>query len=95
MECPQIAPFTYSFSIMVECEDQAEIDRLWEALGEGGRHEPCGWLRDRWGLSWQIAPKAMQEWINDPDPARARRVAEAMLKMGKIDIAALEAARAG
>ncbi len=95
IECPQIAPFTYSFSIMVECEDQAEIDRLWQALGEGGQFQPCGWLRDRWGLNWQIAPKAMKDWIDDSDRARARRVAEAMLKMGKIDIAALQAAAAG
>ena len=95
MQCPQIAPFTYSFSIILECDDQAEIDRLWEALGEGGQHQPCGWVRDRWGLNWQIAPKAMKAWIDDPDRARARRVAEAMLKMGKIDIATLEAAAAG
>ena len=95
MQCPQIAPFTYSFSIMLECDDQAEIDRLWEALGEGGQHQPCGWVRDRWGLNWQIAPKAMKNWIDDPDRAKARRVAEAMLKMGKIDIATLEAAAAG
>ncbi len=95
MQCPQIAPFTYSFSIMLECDDQAEIDRLWEALGEGGQFQPCGWVRDRWGLNWQIAPKAMKDWIDDPDRARARRVAEAMLKMGKIDIATLEAAAAG
>ena len=94
MECPQIAPFNYSFSILVECEDQAEIDRLWEALGEGGKHQPCGWVRDRWGLNWQIAPKRMGEWIQGSDPDRARRVAEAMLKMGKIDIATLEAAAA-
>ena len=95
MQCPQIAPFTYSFSIMLECEDQAEIDRLWQALGEGGQFQPCGWVRDRWGLNWQIAPKTMKDWIDHPDRAKARRVAEAMLKMGKIDIAALEAAAAG
>ena len=95
MQCPQIAPFNYSFSIMLECEDQAEIDRLWEALGEGGQFQPCGWLRDRWGLNWQIAPKRMKDWIGDPDRAKAARVAEAMLKMGKIDIATLEAAAAG
>ena len=95
MECPQIQPFSYSFSIMVECEDQAEIDRLWEALGEGGQHQPCGWVRDRWGLEWQIAPKGLRKWVTDPDRARAQRVAEAMLKMGKIEIAGLEAAAAG
>ena len=95
MQCPQIAPFTYSFSIMLECEDQAEIDRLWQALGEGGQFQPCGWVRDRWGLNWQIAPKTIKDWIDHPDRAKARRVAEAMLKMGKIDIAALEAAAAG
>ena len=95
IECAQLAPFNHSFSILLECEDQAEIDRLWDALGEGGRSEACGWLCDRWGLSWQIAPKGMQAWMDDPDRRKARRVAEAMLKMVKIDIATLEAAARG
>ena len=95
IEAGPLDPFNHAFSIMVECDDQAEIDRLWEALGEGGGYEPCGWLRDRWGLSWQIAPKRLGELMTDPDRAKARRVTEAMLKMGKFDIAALEAAAVG
>jgi predicted 3-demethylubiquinone-9 3-methyltransferase (glyoxalase superfamily) len=87
--------FNHSFSIVVECDTQAEIDRLWDALGEGGRFEQCGWLKDRWGLSWQIAPKRLGELIRDPDRAKARRVAEAMLTMVKLDLAGLEAAAKG
>ena len=76
-------------------ETQAEIDRLWSALLQGGGQESrCGWLKDRWGLSWQITPKRLGELLNDPDPARAKRVAEAMLTMVKLDIAVLEAAAA-
>jgi predicted 3-demethylubiquinone-9 3-methyltransferase (glyoxalase superfamily) len=92
IEAGPLDPFNHSFSIMVECETQAEIDRLWDALGTGGAIEHCGWLRDRWGLSWQIAPKRLGELMMDPDRAKARRVTEAMLKMVKLDIAALEAA---
>ena len=84
--------FNHAFSIMVECEDQAELDKLWDALKEGGSTEQCGWLKDRWGLSWQIIPKRLGELLNDPDRAKAKRVTGAMLKMVKIDIAALEAA---
>ncbi|MEQ8347585.1 MAG: VOC family protein [Sneathiellaceae bacterium] len=87
--------FSHRFSITVECDSQAEIDRLWDALGEGGRHKPCGWLEDRWGLNWQIAPRRLGELVADPDREKARRVAEAMLKMGKLDIAGLEAAANG
>ncbi len=94
LEAGPLDPFNHSFSIFVECEDQAEIDRLWDALKEGGRVEQCGWLRDRWGLSWQITPKGLREMMQDPDRARAKRVAEAMLKMVKFDIAGLEAAAA-
>jgi predicted 3-demethylubiquinone-9 3-methyltransferase (glyoxalase superfamily) len=85
-------PFNHSFSIMVECDDQAEIDRFWDALKEGGSVERCGWLRDRWGLCWQITPKRLGELMKDLEPNKARRVAEAMLKMVKFDIAGLEAA---
>ena len=85
-------PFNHSFSIIVQCDDQAEIDRLWDALKEGGSVERCGWLRDRWGLCWQIIPRRLGELMGDPDPSKARRVAEAMLKMVKFDIAGLEAA---
>ena len=95
IEAGPLDPFNHSFSIIVECETQAEIDKLWSALGEGGSIEQCGWLRDRWGLCWQITPKRLGELMSDPDQAKARRVAEAMLKMTKFDIAALEAAANG
>ena len=88
--------FNRSFSIVVQCETQAEIDRLWVALLEGGgRESQCGWLSDRWGLSWQIVPQRLGELMGDPAPGRGKRVAEAMLKMVKFDIAALEAAAEG
>ena len=92
IEAGRLDPFNHSFSIMVRCEDQAEVDRLWDALKEGGTVEQCGWLRDRWGLCWQIIPKRLGELMSDPDRDKARRVAEAMLKMVKLDIAGLEAA---
>lgn len=95
IEAGPLDAFNHSFSIMVECDSQAEIDRLWDALKEGGAVEQCGWLRDRWGLSWQIAPKRLSELMTDPDRAKAKRVTEAMLKMVKFDIAALEAAARG
>jgi predicted 3-demethylubiquinone-9 3-methyltransferase (glyoxalase superfamily) len=87
--------FNHSVSIMVECESQAEIDRLWERLGEDGQYEQCGWLRDRWGLAWQINAKRLGELQKSADRGVAQRVTEAMLKMTKIDIAALEAAAKG
>ena len=92
IEAGPLDPFNHSFSIMVTCDSQAEIDRLWDALKEGGTVEQCGWLRDRWGLSWQIVPKRLGELMGDPDPAKVKRVTEAMLQMVKIDIAGLEAA---
>jgi predicted 3-demethylubiquinone-9 3-methyltransferase (glyoxalase superfamily) len=95
IEAGPLDPFNHSFSIMVECDTQAEIDRLWDALKAGGSTEQCGWLRDRWGLSWQIAPKGLDALMRDPDRAKAKRVTEAMLKMVKFDIAALEAAARG
>lgn len=95
IEAGPLEPFNHSFSIMVECDSQAEIDRLWAALGEGGAYEQCGWLRDRWGLSWQIAPRRLGELMNHPDRDRARRVTEAMLRMVKLDLAELEAAARG
>lgn len=95
IEAGPLDPFNHSFSIMVACDDQAEIDRLWDALKDGGAVEHCGWLRDRWGLSWQIIPKRLGELMTDPDRAKAKRVTEAMLKMVKFDIAALEAAAKG
>lgn len=87
--------FNHSFSIMVEVDTQEELDRLWEALGEGGSVEQCGWLKDRWGLSWQIAPKRLGELMRDPDLAVVKRVTEQMLKMVKLDLAPLEAAAKG
>ena len=92
IEAGPLDPFNHSFSIVVECDDQAEIDRLWDALLEGGAPERCGWLRDRWGLCWQITPKRLGELMGDPDRQKARRVTEAMLGMVKFDIAALETA---
>jgi len=79
----------------VECDSQEEIDRLWGALSEGGTIEQCGWVRDRWGLCWQIVPRRLGELMMDPDPLRVKRTSEAMLKMVKFDIAALEAAADG
>jgi predicted 3-demethylubiquinone-9 3-methyltransferase (glyoxalase superfamily) len=95
IEAGPLDPFNHSFSIMVECDDQAEIDRLWDALLEGGAPEQCGWLRDCWGLCWQITPKRLGELMRDPDQEKARRVTEVMLGMVKLDIAALEATAQG
>lgn len=89
-------PFTEAVSFQIYCDDQAEVDRLWAALtADGGSPSVCGWLKDRWGLSWQIVPKRLTELMKDPDPARAKRAMEAMMTMGKIDIAALEKAVGG
>jgi predicted 3-demethylubiquinone-9 3-methyltransferase (glyoxalase superfamily) len=85
--------FNEAISLVVECDDQAEVDRLWAALtADGGEPGPCGWLKDRFGVSWQIVPRRLNELVSDPDPERARRAMEAMLKMGKIEIAELERA---
>ncbi len=92
MKAGPLDPFNHSFSISVECADQAELDRIWNAQLEGGKAEQCGWLVDRYGLSWQIVPKRLGELMADPDKAKARRVGEAMMKMVKLDIAALERA---
>ena len=87
--------FNHSISLAVLCDDQEEIDRIWAALSEGGKVERCGWLQDRYGLSWQIVPKVLGKMMKDPDRARAKRVAEAMLKMVKFDIATLQKAYEG
>ena len=79
----------------VQCDDQAEIDRLWASLSEGGKIEQCGWLKDRYGLFWQIAPTVLGDMMKDSDRARAKRVAEAMLKMVKLDIEGLKKAYEG
>jgi predicted 3-demethylubiquinone-9 3-methyltransferase (glyoxalase superfamily) len=84
--------FTEAISLFVTCETQAEVDAFWEKLSEGGEKGPCGWLKDKFGVSWQVAPKQLLEMLGDQDAAKSQRVMEAMLKMGKIDIATLERA---
>ena len=85
-----------AFSFQVATDDQAETDRLWNAIvGNGGQESECGWCKDKWGLSWQITPRALIAAITDPDPAVAKRSFDAMMGMKKIDIAAIEAARRG
>lgn len=85
--------FTEALSFMVMTEDQAETDRLWDALlADGGSEKACGWLKDRWGLSWQITPRRLMELTTDPNPARAKAAMRAMMGMIKIDIAALDRA---
>lgn len=85
-------PFNHAISFVVTCSDQAEIDRYWNALVDGGSPEQCGWLRDRYGVSWQIVPSALGEMMTDPDRVRAKRVMEALLKMVKLEIAKLKQA---
>jgi len=87
--------FDEAVSFMITCTDQAEVDYYWERLTDGGAESRCGWCRDRFGLSWQVVPQGMEAVFSDPDPARAQRAMAAMLKMGKLDIAALRAAAAG
>lgn len=85
-----------AFSFQVATENQEETDRFWNAIVDnGGQESACGWCKDKWGISWQITPAALTEAINDPDPAAARRAFEAMMTMGRIDIATIEAARRG
>ena len=89
-------PHTEAFSFQVATDDQAETDRLWDAIvGNGGQESACGWCRDRWGVSWQITPRALIDAIADPDPEAARRAFEAMMTMRRIDVAAIEKARRG
>ena len=87
-----VFPFTEAVSLLVDCEDQAEIDHYWEKLTDGGEEVQCGWLKDRYGLSWQVVPAGWEAIVNDPDRERARRATEAMLTMVKLDVAALLAA---
>lgn len=84
--------FSEAVSFSVNCSTQEDVDRYWSALSAGGEEGPCGWLKDRYGLSWQINPAVLGRMLSDPDPARSKRVMEAMLKMKKIDIAALQRA---
>ena len=88
-------PFTEAISLFVSCETQAEVDELWDKLVEGGSPSQCGWLKDKFGLSWQIIPNALGKLMGDKDPEKAGRVMQAMLQMQKIDIKALERAYAG
>ncbi|MFF8100451.1 VOC family protein [Streptomyces sp. NPDC016640] len=88
--------FSEAISFQIDCADQAEVDHYWEKLVEGGgEHGPCGWLKDRFGVSWQVSPVRLTEMIGDPDREKADRAMKAMLSMRKIDIAALEKAYAG
>ncbi|MCC7353297.1 MAG: VOC family protein [Anaerolineae bacterium] len=84
--------FTDGFSLFVNCETQEEVDELWETLSEGGEKGPCGWLKDKYGVSWQIIPTALGQMLQDKDPQKAQNVMQAMLKMTKIDIATLKRA---
>jgi predicted 3-demethylubiquinone-9 3-methyltransferase (glyoxalase superfamily) len=84
--------FSEAISLQVDCGSQEEVDAYWSRLGDGGEEGPCGWLKDRFGVSWQIVPRRLTELLGDPDPETSQRVMGAMLKMGKIDIAALEQA---
>jgi len=95
MSAGPLDPFNHAVSFVVNCDDQAEVDRYWNALLEGGSPEQCGWLKDHYGLSWQIVPTVLAEMMADPDQAKAKRAADAMLKMVKLDIAALKAAHSG
>jgi predicted 3-demethylubiquinone-9 3-methyltransferase (glyoxalase superfamily) len=89
-------PFTEAVSFSIACDDQAEVDRLWAALtADGGREVQCGWLKDRFGLSWQIVPKRMYEMLASPDRPAAKRAMEAMMEMVKLDLPTLERAFAG
>lgn len=86
-------PFTEAISFVIDCEDQAEVDRLWDALtADGGSPGQCGWLKDRYGMSWQITPRQLGEMLGSPDAEGARRAMEAMLRMTKIDVAAMRRA---
>ena len=87
--------FDEAVSFLISCEDQDEVDYHWRKLSEGGSEGPCGWVKDRFGLSWQVVPTGMEELFSDPDPERAKRAMEAMLKMGKLDVAELRRAADG
>ncbi|MEU9745951.1 MULTISPECIES: VOC family protein [Streptomyces] len=87
--------FDEAISFMIGCADQEEVDYYWDKLSDGGEEGPCGWLKDKYGLSWQVVPGGMQEMLNDPDQARGQRAMKAMLGMKKLDLAALRAAADG
>jgi predicted 3-demethylubiquinone-9 3-methyltransferase (glyoxalase superfamily) len=90
-----IFKFTEAVSFIVNCETQEEVDRMWDKLAEGGQVQQCGWLKDKFGLSWQIVPTALAKMISDPEPGRAARVMKALLQMKKLDLEKLEEAYAG
>ena len=92
MSAGPLDPFNHAISFVVSCDDQTELDRYWNALLDGGKAEACGWLKDRYGLSWQIVPKVWAQMMADPDMGTVKRACDAMLKMVKLDIAALQAA---
>ena len=87
--------FSEAISFSVDCQTQQEVDEFWRKLSAGGEEGPCGWLKDKYGLSWQVNPKILGKMLNDPDAAKAKRVMEAMLQMKKIDIAGLQRAYGG
>jgi predicted 3-demethylubiquinone-9 3-methyltransferase (glyoxalase superfamily) len=87
--------FTPAVSMFIKCETQAEVDKLWAALLEGGSEDQCGWLRDKYGLSWQVVPDGLQQLLQDKDPGRAQRAVTAMMQMKKLDIRVLEEAAQG
>jgi len=87
--------FAEGISLFVHCETQEEVDELWEKLSEGGEKQPCGWVKDKFGVSWQVIPNALIEMMNDPDPEKSNRVVQAMLQMSKIDIEGLKRAYEG
>ncbi|MGW0704084.1 VOC family protein [Streptomyces sp. NPDC002867] len=87
--------FDEAVSFLIDCADQEEVDYYWSKLSEGGQEGPCGWLKDKYGLSWQVVPAVLEELLKDPDAGRAQRAMKAMLGMGKLDVAALRAAADG
>ena len=87
--------FTEAISFQIPCAGQEEVDYYWDKLSEGGEESACGWLKDKYGLSWQVVPTVLFELLSDPDPAKAQRATQAMLSMGKLDVAALRKAHAG
>jgi predicted 3-demethylubiquinone-9 3-methyltransferase (glyoxalase superfamily) len=95
MSAGPLDPFNHAVSFVVNCDSQAELDRYWNALLEGGSAEECGWLKDRFGVSWQIVPTVMLKMMSDPDRVKAKRASDAMMKMVKLDIAKLTTAYEG
>jgi predicted 3-demethylubiquinone-9 3-methyltransferase (glyoxalase superfamily) len=95
MSAGPLDPFNHAVSFVVNCDGQAEIDRYWNALLDGGKAEQCGWLKDRFGVSWQIVPAVLGEMMAGTDPVKSKRAADAMMKMIKLDVAALQTAYEG